>query len=78
MGRDKRKVFGIGMFKTGTTAFGEAMRLLGYRSRCRFIPLLDNLSAYFDLDPRQFMPFEDQIKQALLDRCQPLLEPPPS
>jgi hypothetical protein len=27
----KAKVFGIGMFKTGTTSLGEALELLGYR-----------------------------------------------
>ncbi len=57
------KIFGVGMFKTGTTSFGEAMTLLGYRSRFRFMPLLDNLSGYFDLDPRQFVPFEDVIRR---------------
>ena len=59
----KPKVFGIGMFKTGTTSFGEAMQKLGYRSRFRFMPLLDNLTGYFDLDPRQFARFEGRIRR---------------
>jgi hypothetical protein len=58
----KRKVFCIGMFKTGTTSFGEAMTLLGYPTKYRFMGLLDNLSGYFDLDPGQFLPFEKRIR----------------
>lgn len=61
-GATRTKVFGIGMFKTGTTSFGEAMHHLGYRSRYRFLPLLDNLAGYFDLDPTQFLRFEAQIR----------------
>ncbi len=56
------KVFGVGMFKTGTTSFGEAMQCLGYRSCHSFTPLLRELSGYFDLDPGQFDPFEDTIR----------------
>ena len=59
----RSKVFGIGMFKTGTTSFGEAMQILGYRARYRFIPLLDQLSGYFDLNPAQFDPFEAVIRR---------------
>jgi len=62
MNEHKPKVFCVGMFKTGTTSFGEAMRVLGYRAHAHFIPLLDNLSGYFDLDPRQFLPFEKRIR----------------
>ena len=58
----RRKVFGIGMFKTGTTSLGVALAQLGFRSSYRFWPLLPTLAPYFDLDTRKFAPFEDEIR----------------
>ncbi len=60
----RRKVFGVGMFKTGTTSLGRALEILGYRSRYRFWPLLSDRDAYFELDTRQWQPFEAQIREA--------------
>lgn len=61
------KVFGIGMFKTGTTSLGHALELLGFRAHYRFMPLLDDLTAYFDLDPEAFVPHTKQIRQVADD-----------
>ncbi len=57
------KVFGIGMFKTGTTSLGHALGTLGFRAHARFVPLLADLSAYFNLDPRTFQPHARTIRQ---------------
>jgi hypothetical protein len=60
--RQHPKVFGIGMFKTGTTTLGRAMERLGYRAEVRFWPLLPGLAPYFELDPEPFRPFHDRIR----------------
>ncbi len=75
MSEHRRRVFCLGMFKTGTTSFGEAMTLLGYRAQFHFMPVLDNLSGYFDLDPAQFVPFEDRIRRTA-DQFEALADAP--
>lgn len=57
-----RKIFGVGMFRTGTTSLGEAMKTLGLRSRVRFVPFLQDLEDYFDLETEKFAPYEAQIR----------------
>lgn len=51
------------MFKTGTTSLGLALEMLGYRTKYRFWRLIDDWRAYFDLDPRQWRRFEDEIRR---------------
>jgi len=56
------KVFGVGMFKTGTTTLGVALERLGLRAHHWFWPQLDGLAPYFDLDSAKFAPFEPEIR----------------
>lgn len=71
----KRKVFGIGMFKTGTTTFGVALERLGYRAQYRFWNQFPNLAPYFDLDSKKFEPLAAEIR-ARADRFDALSDAP--
>ncbi len=56
------KVFGIGMFRTGTTSLGVALERLGFRASSRFWNQFPRLAPYFDLDTRRFEPLAPEIR----------------
>jgi len=56
------KVFGVGMFRTGTTSLGLALQRLGYRATHKFWNQLPRLAPYFDLDTRKFEPLAQEIR----------------
>lgn len=66
-GHRATKVFGIGMYKTGTTSLGRALEILGYRTTYRFWRLIDDWRAYFDLDPGPWRRFEYEIRREAAD-----------
>ncbi len=61
-GEMRPKVFGIGMFKTGTTSLGVALDRLGFRSHHWFWKQFPRLAPYFDLDPAKFHPLAAEIR----------------
>ena len=60
----RAKVFGIGMYKTGTTSLGAALEMLGYRATYQFWRLIDDWTAYFNLDPNQWSRFDGKIRRS--------------
>ena len=56
------KVFGVGMFKTGTTSLGLALERLGFRASFRFWGQFPTLAPYFELDTRKFEPLAPEIR----------------
>lgn len=51
------KIFGIGMFKTGTKSLGEALSILGYRTNANFWAAVDN----------NWYPSEEEYSDSLLE-----------
>jgi hypothetical protein len=56
------KVFGIGMYRTGTTSLGIALERLGFRATYKFWNQFPRLAPYFDLDTRKFEPLAPEIR----------------
>ena len=46
--RTEPKVFGIGMYKTGTTSLARALQRLGYKTRKKFEWKFGGREAYFE------------------------------
>lgn len=62
-------VFGIGLFKTGTTSLGTAFSKLGYRVSPGFIDLGVSEDAFWDVDSTAaFQPHFDDLKQMINEK----------
>ena len=57
------KVFGVGMFRTGTTSLGLALERLDYRTTYKFWAQFSRLAPYFDLDTRKFKPLAPAVRE---------------
>lgn len=60
-----RKVFGIGMYKTGLRSLARALQTLGFNTSAQYIQHIPDLAPYFDLDTAKFDPFHDDIRSRL-------------
>lgn len=69
------KVFGIGMFKTGTTSLKLAFQGLGFVTDGAYRPLLPTLSPLFDLDRNPFEHLMDDL-EALSTQAQAFCDSP--
>ena len=63
---DNKKIFGIGLFKTGTSSLGDALSELGYKTSSDFIKLGISEDVFWDVNSSDgFKPYFSIIKKYL-------------